>query len=233
MTIRLAYMETLAERLRYALNETGRKQVELVAACGVKPASVSDWLSGKTKSLKAVTARRAASFLGVSLLWLTEGRGPVWTNDAGAKSPLQPTEPGPEFFAVRCAQLKLQAGASGYAIDYLNDDSLPIFFRSDWFAQKGCKPDRCVALRVAGKSMEPNMYDGDILIIDLDATRPIDGLPFAANYEGEAVIKRLRRDAGEWWLSSDNPDKSRYRDKKCTEDVTIIGQVIYRQTEHV
>lgn len=226
-------METLAERLRYALNETGRKQAELVAACGVKAASVSDWLSGKTKSLKAVTAQRAAAFLGVSLLWLTEGRGPVWVKDAGRVATPQPMEPGPEFVAVRRARLKLQAGASGYAIEYLNGDSLPIFFRADWFAQKGCKPDRCVALRVAGQSMEPNMYEGDIVIIDLDATRPIDGVPFAANYEGEAVIKRLRRDAGEWWLSSDNPDKSRYRDKKCTEDVTIIGQVIYRQTEHV
>lgn len=179
----------------------------------------------RRSSLKPV-----ADFYGVTVDQLFQGD--ITKLRSGASVPA-PSEPGPEFVAVRRARLKLQAGASGYAIEYLNGDSLPIFFRADWFAQKGCKPDRCVALRVAGQSMEPNMFDGDIVIIDLDATRPIDGVPFAANYEGEAVIKRLRRDAGEWWLSSDNPDKSRYRDKKCTEDVTIIGQVIYRQTEHV
>lgn len=231
--VRLAYMSTLATRVLQALQESGHSQVELARACAIKPASVHDWTSGKTMSLKAATAQRAAAFLGVSMLWLTEGRGPMREAATGtaAQAPAGLIEPGSEFVTIRRARLKLQAGASGYAIEYLDGDSLPIFFRADWFQDKGYKPSRCVALKVAGSSMEPSLYEGDIVVINLEDTTPADGVAFAANYEGEAVIKRLRRDSGEWWLASDNPDKVRYRDKKCTDDVTLVGRVIYKQSE--
>lgn len=74
--VRIAYMSTLAERVRIALDYSGQKKADLASACGIKPPSVSGWLSGDTKSLKASTAVRAAAFLGVNVLWLTEGRGP-------------------------------------------------------------------------------------------------------------------------------------------------------------
>lgn len=69
-------MSTLAERINEALNERGAIAADLARACGVKPPSVSAWISGGTKSLKAATALRAAEYLGVNQLWLTEGRGP-------------------------------------------------------------------------------------------------------------------------------------------------------------
>jgi len=81
--VRIAYMGTLKERIADALSESGKTQTDLAAACGVKPPSVNDWLSGKTKSLKASTAQRAAAFLKVNMLWLTEGRGPKRRQDSG------------------------------------------------------------------------------------------------------------------------------------------------------
>ena len=69
-------MSTLAERMSEALKESGMTQRELARACGVSPASVNNWLSGQTKSLKAATAHRAAEALKVSALWLSEGIGP-------------------------------------------------------------------------------------------------------------------------------------------------------------
>lgn len=38
---------------------------------------MSNWMTGETKSLKSGTAMRAAEFLGVSQMWLAEGRGPA------------------------------------------------------------------------------------------------------------------------------------------------------------
>lgn len=69
-------MNTLADRIKEALTDAGRTQADLAEACNIKPPSVSEWVSGKTKSLKAATAQRAAAFLGVNMMWLTEGRGP-------------------------------------------------------------------------------------------------------------------------------------------------------------
>jgi len=70
-------MNTLASRVRKAVDERNCKLIDLANAAGVKPPSVSDWLNGTTKTLKSATALRAAQFLGVSVLWLTEGVGPL------------------------------------------------------------------------------------------------------------------------------------------------------------
>lgn len=65
---------TLGERVKQAL--AGRSQAALARACGVKPPSVNDWVTGKTKTIEGAHLLNAASFLGVSPKWLAEGIGP-------------------------------------------------------------------------------------------------------------------------------------------------------------
>lgn len=73
---------TLAKRVRMAIDAKGCSQADLARAVGIKPPSVADWLNGNTKVLRAKTALRAAHFLGVTALWLTEGKGPMTTTEA-------------------------------------------------------------------------------------------------------------------------------------------------------
>lgn len=71
-------MKTLAERLRYAMEVLPPKRikgVELADAVGVKPPSVSDWLSGKSKTMEGENLLRAAKHLKVSPVWLATGNG--------------------------------------------------------------------------------------------------------------------------------------------------------------
>lgn len=75
-------MNTLASRVRKAVDERNCKLIDLANAAGVKTPSVSDWLNGTTKTLKSATASRAAQFLGVSVLWLAEGVGPMRRADS-------------------------------------------------------------------------------------------------------------------------------------------------------
>lgn len=220
-------METLSKRVDLAMREKGCGVTELALASGVRPPSVSDWLNGKTLSLKAKTAHRASRFLGVAFLWLTEGIGPM--HDGVPKE----TGPGDDRLPVRRALFKLSAGVSGYEIEYENGESEPIFMARRWFEQRGFKPEKLLALKVSGRSMEPKMHEDDLVIINTESTKPIDGLTFAVNYEGEMVIKRMKRDAGQWFISSDNPDKVRYGDKVCAEGCFIIGEVVYLQTENI
>lgn len=81
--------------------------------------------------------------------------------------------------------------------------------------------------------MEPGLYDGDTIVVNLADATPTDGSVFAVNYEGQCVVKRLKRDAGRWWLTSDNADKRFFPDKLCDENVSIIGRVVHRQSEHI
>ena len=81
--------------------------------------------------------------------------------------------------------------------------------------------------------MEPGIYDGDTVVINTAQQEPRDGRVFAVNYEGELIIKRLQREAGEWLLSSDNQNKAIYPTKRVTEGTFIIGEVVHKQSERI
>ena len=68
-------MKTLGERIEERLKDLEISQKELAYRCGLKPPSISDWISGKTKSLKGTSLIRAANALAVSPLWLSNGPG--------------------------------------------------------------------------------------------------------------------------------------------------------------
>jgi transcriptional regulator with XRE-family HTH domain len=68
-------MSHLAQRIRQRLEDLSLSQRELADSCGVSAPAVNDWLSGKTKSLKASTLLKAAKALAVSPQWLESGLG--------------------------------------------------------------------------------------------------------------------------------------------------------------
>ncbi|MDA0624923.1 helix-turn-helix transcriptional regulator, partial [Acinetobacter baumannii] len=77
-------MNTLAERLRYAMEVLPPKKikgVDLARAVGVKPPSVSDWLSGKSKTMEGENLLKASKFLGVNPNWLATGNGSPTNNN--------------------------------------------------------------------------------------------------------------------------------------------------------
>lgn len=71
-------MKTLAERLKYAMEILPPKKikgVDLARAVGVRPPSVSDWLSGKSKTMEGENLLKAAKYLNVNPNWLASGIG--------------------------------------------------------------------------------------------------------------------------------------------------------------
>lgn len=150
----------------------------------------------------------------------------------GAGSPPL-TSPGDNRLPIRRAMFKISAGVSGYEVEYEHGDSEPIFMARRWFKENHYRPDKLLAIRVSGRSMEPSLYDGDLVIVNTDDVTLKDGQVFAANYDGELVIKRLKRESGHWHLSSDNQDKIRFPDKRCSDGCGLIGRIVYKQSEHI
>ncbi|MDH4449903.1 MAG: helix-turn-helix transcriptional regulator [Rhodoferax sp.] len=66
----------LADRIKHAMEESGLRKTELANACGVSAASVTHWLNGNTKKLKAENASAIAKATGFNSDWLTNGKGP-------------------------------------------------------------------------------------------------------------------------------------------------------------
>lgn len=140
----------------------------------------------------------------------------------------------PDYPAVRRVKLHLSAGISGFGVEMEEESHTPLVFGRYWYQSRGFKPEKLIAVRVKGASMEPGMGDSDTVVINTADITPADGEVFAVNYEGEAVVKRMVRDAGEWWLSSDNPDQRRYARKLCVGDACIIiGRIVHKQSERI
>lgn len=69
-------MLTLSQRIKLVASDLPRGwQRKLAIACGVTATSVSDWTTGKSKSIEYDHAIKAAEFLGVDAMWLRTGEG--------------------------------------------------------------------------------------------------------------------------------------------------------------
>ena len=66
---------TLGERITNRLGVISKRKADLARACGVTPASVSDWVSGTSKNMSAENLLIAAEFLQCRPRWLLNGLG--------------------------------------------------------------------------------------------------------------------------------------------------------------
>lgn len=196
-------------------------------------------INGISEDPKTATLKPLADYFGVPVADLKHKDltdSPV-RNNVVHGAPIKSTddsEENPLISRIRKVKLKISAGISGFAIDPDYEDGNPIYFRKDWIESRGYRVNNLIAIVVQGQSMEPTLNNGDTVVINTADTTPRDGDVYAINYEGEAIVKRMIRDSGVWWLSSDNQDKSRYPNKQCSGDgCIVIGKVIHKQSEHI
>lgn len=215
---------TIAKRIRERRLNLGLTQQQVADAFGINKASVAEWESGRTQPTSERLVKLAEA-LQTTVDFLLQGESAV---DIAAES-----ASGDAYLAIRHARFRLAAGVGGYEIHYDNSDGGPLYFRREWLQRRGLKPDKLIALKVHGASMEPGLFEGDTVVVNLADVEPTDGSVFALNYEGQCVVKRLKRDAGQWWITSDNADKRFFPDKVCDENVKIIGRIVHRQSEHI
>lgn len=221
-------MNTLADRLQFALKESGLTKTALWKGCKLSSGAITQWFDGTVKTISGANLLNAARILGVSPDWLATGKGEM----KATKSATDVDEHS-DFKAIKRVKFKLSAGISGYEIEYLNGHRAPIFFRRDWLEARSLNADNLFAVEVSGASMETSLFEGDLVVVNTADIVPRDGCVFAANYDGELVVKRLFRNDGEWFLSSDNQDKRRYPDKRCDERTFLLGIVVHKQSERI
>lgn len=226
-------MENLrTRRLRKLISdEFNGSQSELSARTGVSLSQLGQYLSGY-RNLGEKTARKIELACKKNVGWLDSEES--IDKSVNRFDVMIAEENNPDLVEIRKVKLRLSAGISGFAVDQEIDDGQPLAFRKSWFAKNGYFPEKLVAVKIKGESMEPSLYENDTVIINTADRTPADGEVFAVNYEGEAVIKRMVRDIGQWWLASDNPDQRKYHRKVCQGDACmIIGKVVHKQSERI
>lgn len=216
-------------------------QSALSRASGIPQPTINRILKsvGK-KGPEAHTLQKLAAACNVTFDWLHEGieprsRTPSEPSNAGALHQVIVADSGdPDFYEIPKVQLQLSAGMTGFQTVPDIYDGATLSVSKNWVDRNGFIPARLLAISVKGDSMEPNLYEGDRVIINTADTQMCDGVVFAVNYEGQAVVKRLTRERGEWWLMSDNQDQQRHRPKSCRSgECIIVGRVVRRETDRI
>lgn len=223
-------METLAKRLKYARTKRKMTQSDLAKASGVGQSDISKIERGEIQKTTALLALARA--LQVNANWLDVGNG-MWDDENEEKGAIDLSN-NPDYPSIRRVRFKLSAGCSGFSVEYAEDShAVPFVFPRVWYEKHNYRPEALFAVGIANGSMEPGLFDGDTVVVNTADVTLKDGKVYAMNYEGELVIKRMVRDAGQWWLASDNPDQRRYPRKVCSDDVFCVGRIVHKQSETI
>ncbi|MBD8532990.1 MULTISPECIES: XRE family transcriptional regulator [unclassified Massilia] len=138
------------------------------------------------------------------------------------------------FIQVPMVKLRLSAGVTGFQTEPEQHDGGTVGMRRDWVERKGLNPGKLIAILVKGQSMEPTLYEDDIVVINTADRKPAAGQVFAVNFNGEPVVKRMQKDGGRWWLASDNPDQRTYYRRACEGDgCLVIGRVVRKESDRI
>lgn len=103
-------------------------------------------------------------------------------------------------------------------------------FDMGYFKALGSKPKDCRLLAVRGDSMEPYLFNRDMMMIDVTRTSVRDGRVYAVYFEDEPLVKQIFKEVGGGIVlhsyNTKYPDKTVHAESMGF--VKIVGEVIHR-----
>ncbi len=210
------------ERLRSASNI--RNQSDLARVLGLGRAAVS--LVKKKDSVPPRWILDLASKFELDPIWLETGRGEPQARSGSSHA----DEEGLCYERVPKVRARLSAGGGSFE----TEGSVEGYhsFRTEWLHARG-NPRNMVIMEVVGNSMEPELREGDDVLIDQSKNDVLSGGMYAVGVEDTVMVKRVERLPGTLVLHSDNTD---YSPIHLTGDelntVRIIGKVLWVSREY-
>jgi len=228
----------LRKNLEWLIAQRKTSPYELQRVTGVPQPTIHRILTGESNDPRTKTLQPLADYFQVTV---ADMRDRDLSIPAEGVTGLRPgsymrvdgaDQDDPRLTIIPKVRLRLTAGLSGFEVEPEPYDGSTTTVPTDWMERRGYHRDKLIAITVRGESMEPTFYEGDLVVINTADKQLVDGAVFAINYEGEPVVKRLMRDAGQWWLTSDNADQRKYHKKSCRGETCIaIGRVVRKETE--
>jgi phage repressor protein C with HTH and peptisase S24 domain len=118
----------------------------------------------------------------------------------------------------------VRAGITGFGADHIFEDGGHFHIPRLWLEERDLAPGALLAIKVRGDSMRPLMFEGDVVVVNVTDKNRVNGSVFALNFKGESVVKRLKYERREWYLTSENPD---FPQEPCRPgDCDVIGRVV-------
>ncbi|MDD2391111.1 MAG: S24 family peptidase [Desulfobacterales bacterium] len=192
-----------------------RSQNELASVLGVNRSAITQ--ARKKNSVPDKWVLKLFRKYGLNPDWIESGLGASFTNAA--------KDCHDDFIFVPKVKARLCAGGGSFEVGAGIEGYYS--FQYQWLKRKGAS-SRMVMMDITGNSMEPEMKDGDTVLIDQDQKDILAGAIYAVGVDDTIMIKRLEKRPHKLVLLSDNVDYSPiYLDIKEIDSIRIIGKVLW------
>lgn len=227
----------ITDRMTALLTARGVKprsiKPELAKACGISYEAVRQWFAGETSSIKNEHLIAICRRYKTSVDWLLTGIGEMdWNSASAPDAEFETQSPSTDDYASIPQYTARGSAGNGHLNDHVEVKG-GLAFKREWLSRLGVKENRCSVIYAQGSSMEPSIFDDEVVLINHDETTPRDGKVYLIRRpDGEIIIKRLVRTMNGWLIRSDNDDKRRFPDEIIDSNdllqVEIIGRVVWR-----
>jgi phage repressor protein C with HTH and peptisase S24 domain len=149
--------------------------------------------------------------------WLETGEGRTFLKQADAVES--------EFKNIPKVKARLCAGGGSFEVG--SEIEGYYAFRKEWLGSKG-NSDKMVLMDIFGNSMQPELRDGDTVLVDESQKDILSGAMYAVGVEDTIMVKRVEKHPNRLVLLSDNRDYSPiYLQFEELGGIRIIGKVIW------
>ncbi|SDF69243.1 XRE family transcriptional regulator [Desulfovibrio legallii] len=220
-------MDSFGQRLKMVRGNLS--QAEFSKRLGIPQVTLGNYERDRNEP-KFETLKKICSLLGIRADWLLFGVGSM-TDGADPQS-LAKSVCDVDLIMVPMVEARLSAGTGSLQVD--GDIERSYAFRSDFLHRKG-NPANMVMMRVEGDSMEPEIMNDDVVLLDQSKKDIRAGRIFAVGFEDAIYLKRIDKLPGKLVLKSVNPA---YQPVELDirgqngDAFRVIGQVIWCGREY-
>jgi phage repressor protein C with HTH and peptisase S24 domain len=189
-------MSETAERLVVAMKNANMTQADLHRKTGFTRAAISKWVNGQSEPKDILTLAR---ILGVTPEWLQTGKEARLISNVSRLMTSVVTWDSEEelnalgdYVYIPRYNIEVSAG-NGMVVWEESIKEQAQAFRREFVQLSGLNPKNLRVIYCRGDSMQPRIYDGDSLTIDMSQTSIVDGKTYIVRMGDEIFCQVLRK----------------------------------------
>ena len=210
----------IKDRVREAIRHKYLSIKDFCSENNVSYRTVQHYLSGR-RMVSTDFLITLSEQIGVSSTWILTGLG-----DMVIEKREQIVHTDTNFITIPRWSAEASAGAGAEA----EGESITgeYAFSQRWLTKRGLNPNALAVISVTGDSMEPDLYDGDLILIDHSETAIKDSKVYAIRFSDGLFVKRIQQKPNSRisLLSSNkfyDPIEIKY---PAADSIQVVGRVV-------
>ena len=190
-----------------------RSQTELASVLKVNRSAITQ--AKRTDSVPANWVLQLSKAFGLNPEWVENGKGEKFIRD------YEKTQ------SEQVPKVKARLSAGGGSFEITHEIQGFYSFRKDWLRKRGV-PNQMALMDIFGNSMDPELKDGDTVLVDQSQKAILAGAVYAVGIEDTVMVKRVEKHPNKLVLLSNNEAYSPiFLQGHELDTIRIIGKVIW------